>query len=419
MIQIIVSRERKNFLSPFAEYHGRKVADECDDFPLRRDSAPDEAVGRRCPDREVVGASLSFTLLVFVFLFLSIFPRKVCADVLINEFQLSPSNNQWIELFNSGSEEADISGWVIDDAENGSSSVFTIPAGTTLLPQKCISFKSSNFNWNISSADQVRLISSSGIEIYPYSKSPGDNISIGRVVDGQGDLTILSVESRDAYNSTGESCIANISTPSPSPSPTLVPTAVPTILAYKSTYKINKPKDPTGKELSGIQIYVDGAYIHHEDDEILYFFNGHECYTGIDCGLGTHTISLRKSGYISWEDTQNFSAGSNFEVNPVLDKLKSSSPTASPTVLPTSNKTPKPTPTKIPTPTDTPASGSAVLGIKEEIFTPLPSSTSLNAETDGKKTPFLPIIFIISGLIFIAVPVFSIIRNGKKDIEVS
>lgn len=200
---------------------------------------------------------------------------------------------------------------------------------------------------------------------------------------------------------------------------TPVPTDPPAQVAYKSTYKINKPKDPIGKDLSGIQIYVDGAYIHHEDEEILYFFNGHECYTGIDCSLGTHTISLRKSGYVSWEDTQNFSAGSNFEVNPVLDKLESLSPTASPTVSPTPTKTPKPTPTKTPTPTDLPASESAVLGIKEEIFTPLPSPPSLNTETDRRKTPFLPILFIIAGLSFIAVPIFSIIRNGKKDSEIS
>ena len=45
-------------LSPFAEYHGRKAVDECEEFPLRRDSAPDEAVGKRYPDREVEGASL-------------------------------------------------------------------------------------------------------------------------------------------------------------------------------------------------------------------------------------------------------------------------------------------------------------------------------------------------------------------------
>ena len=47
-------------LSPFAEYHGRKAVDECEEFPLRRDSAPDEAMGRRHPNREVMGASSDF-----------------------------------------------------------------------------------------------------------------------------------------------------------------------------------------------------------------------------------------------------------------------------------------------------------------------------------------------------------------------
>ena len=40
-------RVKGDVLSPFAEYHGRKAADECEEFPLRRDSAPDEAAGRR------------------------------------------------------------------------------------------------------------------------------------------------------------------------------------------------------------------------------------------------------------------------------------------------------------------------------------------------------------------------------------
>ena len=36
-------------LSPFAKYPERKLADECEDVLLRRDSAPDEALGEDTP----------------------------------------------------------------------------------------------------------------------------------------------------------------------------------------------------------------------------------------------------------------------------------------------------------------------------------------------------------------------------------
>lgn len=357
--------------------------------------------------------TIIITLLLAV-LYLLAFPGTISAQVVINEFQLTPSNNQWIELYNIGDQGVDISGWVIDDAENGSASVYTIPGGTTLLSKKCISFKSANFDWNPSSADKVRVISPSGMETYSYLSSPGDGVSIGRIIDGQGDLTILSSQSRDAYNSTGESCLAEVisSTPTPTPTPTPAPTP------YKATYKINTPKDNQGNILAGAQIFVDGIYVHHEDDEILQFFNGHECYAGVDCGLGTHTISLRKSGYLSWEDTYNFSAGENPEVNPVLNKLDQPAATTTPMVVPTPTKTPKTMPTKTPSPTESPATESAVLGIRTDPET-TPSPTP-EAQTSGKgKIPVLSLGLIFGGLCFIAVPIFSIIKNGKKDSEVS
>jgi len=351
-----------------------------------------------------------WVILILFFLFNN---PKVNAQVVINEFQLKPSSNQWIELYNTSDLGMDISGWLIDDAENGSAGVYTIPGDTTLQSKKCISFKSGSFNWNTTSADQVRLISALGIETYSYSSSPGENISIGRIVDGQGDLTILSSQSRDAYNSTGESCLAEVI--SSTPNSTSTPTSAPTL--YKAMYKINTPKDNQGNVLAGVQIFVDGVYVHHEDDEILQFFNGHECYTGVDCNLGTHTISLRKSGYLSWEDTHNFSAGENLEVNPVLNKLDQPAVTVTPTVVPAPTKTPKPTPTKTPSPTDLPATESAVLGIRiDPETTPNPTP---EPETFGKgKIPVLPLGLIFGGLCFIAVPIFSIIKNGKKDSEV-
>lgn len=91
-------------------------------------------------------------------------------------------------------------------------------------------------------------------------------------------------------------------------------------------------------------------------------------------------------------------------------------PTPTKTPSPTPTKTPKPTPTKTPIPTDTLASESSVLGIRESLpETPDPTP---DAGNDKEKLPVLPFILIFAGLCFIAVPIFSIIRNGKKGSEV-
>ena len=349
---------------------------------------------------------LFLSILIFFLFFL--FPKKVLAQVVINEFQIGPSSDQWIELFNKGEDSENLSGWVIDD-NGGSSGIYTIPSDTYLLPGKCISFKGT-FNWNVSSQDIVRLIQPSGvIESYSYSKSPGDYVSIGRVVDGMGDLVILSSQSRDKYNSSGESCVVIVESSTPSPTP------APTQTSYKAVYKINTSKDNNGSSISSVEIYVDGEYTHHRDDEILEFFNGHECYSGIECGLGIHTVSLRKTGYISWEDTEDFTSGMNLEVNPVLEVIQ----TPTPTPKTSSTPTPKPTSIKIGTvrgeliSTDSGSFDfSDILGV---------GSVSGEEEEDiseSKAKLFLPILIIALGIGFITFAIFSIIRNAKrKDLE--
>ncbi len=359
--------------------------------------------------------TISFIVSLFIFLLFMTINTKVKGQVVINEFQLSPSNEQWIELYNKGEDSENLSGWIIDD-NGGSSGVYTIPSDTYLLPNKCLSFKGT-FNWNVSSQDIVRLIQPSGVfESYSYLKSPGDYVSIGRIVDGDGDFTILGLQSRDKYNSNGESCLMPVSTPSPLPSPILTPSPTISPTSPKAVYKINQPKDNDGNDLSSVKIYVDGNYTHHEDEEVLQFFDGHKCSSDVLCGLGTHTISLKKDGFSTWEDTQDLLAGVNLEVNPVLDKLSTALPTASPTVSPISTKTPKPTPTKTPSPTDVAASESAVLGIHESFLKTTDPSQEAIQKSEG-KAPILPIILVFAGLCFIAIPIFSIIKNGQKSSE--
>ncbi|MBI2051138.1 lamin tail domain-containing protein [Candidatus Roizmanbacteria bacterium] len=94
--------------------------------------------------------NVGFFILIF---FLAAFPVSAQSKVLINEFLIEPSP-QSVELINIGGEDVDISGWHIDDS--GGSAYFTIPQGTVLSPNTCISF-SSEFNLNKTTQDTIRL----------------------------------------------------------------------------------------------------------------------------------------------------------------------------------------------------------------------------------------------------------------------
>lgn len=355
---------------------------------------------------------ISLVLLIGT-LFLIAFPRNISAQVVINEVFPDPIEtgelNEFIELFNVGSSPMDLTGWKVSDTK-GATKTYMIPSGI-IDPSGYVSLRRSVTGITLNNdGDGVVLKNASDTVIdFVSFNSVTEGLSLSRIPNGTGDFVLDTETSELSENIPLEIVI-----------PTIVPTPTQGLAPYKAMYKINSPKDGNGVTLSSVQIYVDGAYTHHEDDEILQFYNGHECYTGVECGLGTHTISLRKSGYLSWEDTRDFTAGVNFEVNPVLNKQDLSTPTPTPKISPspTPAKTTKPTPTSTPVQTDTSASGSAVLGIQENSFkTPEPAPE--NFENNKNKTPILPFILMFAGLCFIAVPIFSIIRNGKKDIEVS
>ncbi|KKT49671.1 MAG: hypothetical protein UW41_C0003G0038 [Candidatus Collierbacteria bacterium GW2011_GWC2_44_18] len=148
--------------------------------------------------------------------------------------------------------------------------------------------------------------------------------------------------------------------------PTVSPTATPTTKTptltqspsptpAKSIYKINPPKDGNNQLLTGVKIYIDNLYTHHEDGETLEFCTGCFCDNDklVPCGPGEHTTKLIKAGYSEWSEQRNFSPGGNYEISPIFSPVPTSVSTTSSiqTPTPTTVKTPTPTPFKTLTPT--------------------------------------------------------------------
>lgn len=347
--------------------------------------------------------NLSFVLLI---------PPLARAQILINE--VSPASTpEWVEIYNTGSDTISLNEYSINFGSDSQNLVFCATEQIGAGEYKIIELLSS---WLANTGDVV-IVKNGDDEVDKIGYGTGYNLPkpdstlkyLTRSPDGSSNW-ILNSQSSKIGSVVSFSCPTPVSTSTPTPTPT------PEQGVFKASYRINNSKDSNGIVLNGVQIYVDGNYIHHEDEENIYFFNGHECYTGIDCDLGTHTISLRKSGYESWEDTQNFLAGANLEASPVLKKLETSLPPSTITPSPAPLKTPIPTPTKTPNPTNFIASESGVLGIqeiKEDKEAPITETIQ-----ESKNTiPVLPLILVFGGLGFIGLSIFSMIRNGKKNIQ--
>jgi len=90
-------------------------------------------------------------------------PVSYSDDVVISEFLPNPSGSdaegEWIELWNMGSDEVNLSEWVLDD-EDGGSSPFTIPKDTVISGGGYLVFNRSQTKIALNNnGDHVRLLS--------------------------------------------------------------------------------------------------------------------------------------------------------------------------------------------------------------------------------------------------------------------
>ncbi len=218
-------------------------------------------------------------LFVFIFSYL-IFPFfPVYASVILNEIAIIPT--QAVELYNNASTSADISGWYIDDA--GGSTYFSVPPQTLLAPQSCVVF-TTDFNFNKSSQDLIRLFDSSSpptttsaklIESYGYSKAPDTGYSFSKIKDGGAEWQ-TNLSSLGLFNESFTSCI-----PTPSPSP--IPTETPSPTSTTAPSPTPDTLTPTPfKDYSNILISELYAYPAPHEHEWIELYNNNEFQVCLD-----------------------------------------------------------------------------------------------------------------------------------------
>lgn len=188
-----------------------------------------------------------------VLLFVLIFPSKVLAQVVINEFS-SNSNPEWVELYNTSLDSISLKGCILlmqDNPETSQKITFSEKSSI----DKFLLIKQGDYNWGSNSywlhndSDKITL-NCGGEEkdsvLYgsienTFVSAPNQGQSAGRSPDGSGTWSILAEQTPGGSNSSPP-------TPTPTNTPTLTntPTPTPTITHTPTPTKTPTPK-PTQK----------------------------------------------------------------------------------------------------------------------------------------------------------------------------
>jgi len=149
---------------------------------------------------------------------------NVASDIVINEIlakSSSETKTEWVELFNKGDKEADISNWSVRDSKDRDP--FIIPAGTVIVAGGFLVVEydetgENGFTFGLGNEDAVRLLNGSDAIADSVQWTDGDiaeDQSYGRIPDGTGEFRLLVSVTKGKSNSdtcgngeidTGEIC---------------------------------------------------------------------------------------------------------------------------------------------------------------------------------------------------------------------
>ncbi len=252
-------------------------------------------------------------------------PVLTPGSVLINEVMPNPaSGTEWVELYNPGSNEIDLSGWHIDDDTIGGTRT-TIAAGIHILPGGLVVISLTASILNNTGNDAAQLVSATDqvIDAYTYSGTTVGQ-SYARTPDGA------------AVWQLGMPTMGVLNTPSVmTPTNTATPTETPSETATATNSDTNTPT--------------------------------------VTPGSSTPTETLVT-------ETPTASASNTMTATPVPNDTTTPA-TGTPTRTPTNTRTP--TDTKTPTPTDEPTTTSEPTATRTPTITrtPSPTRTPTNTKT--------------------------------------
>lgn len=114
----------------------------------------------------------------------------------VNEVESNGDATDWVEVVNTGAAPVDVSGWVLRDNDDASSTA--IPAGTTLAAGAHLAVDTS---FGLGGADKARLFLADGVTLVDsYEWTAHASTTYGRCPDGTGAFATTSASTRGAAN---------------------------------------------------------------------------------------------------------------------------------------------------------------------------------------------------------------------------
>lgn len=198
-----------------------------------------------------------YTVAIFTFLFIFFFMQlspAFAVEIVINEFMphLS-SGDDWIELFNAGSQAVTVDNWAIVDT---TSTVITL-SGTIEGNGFKVLEVSNRLN---NGGDTIRLKDQTGTEVdtYLYNADPGIDISIGRQPDGGTAWVNFASATKGTSNKTATAAPTSTPTSAPTPTPSKTPTPTKTPTPIKTPTPTRTPTPTKTQQPSSATVQQAG-----------------------------------------------------------------------------------------------------------------------------------------------------------------
>lgn len=123
--------------------------------------------------------------------------------VVINEIESSGGvPGDWVELYNAGTGDADVSGWRLLDADD-THAPSVIAAGTVIAPGGYLVVEESGLGFGLGGADSVRLFDASSVLVDTYAWTAHAATTYGRCGGADGDFTTTTSVTKGAANDCG------------------------------------------------------------------------------------------------------------------------------------------------------------------------------------------------------------------------
>ena len=127
-------------------------------------------------------------------------PVTDLSGLFINE--VYSSNPDWIELYNSSSDNINISGFILQD-DKGAAEEYIIPEGTVITSKSYLVLDAFKFGLSSSNGDQLALLDKDRKQIDKITiPATNDGQSYGRVTDGSADWKIFNKPTKGINNAT-------------------------------------------------------------------------------------------------------------------------------------------------------------------------------------------------------------------------